>query len=289
MSDASATATPIPASTATPATPGITPVASPTERVQAWIDGRSLHIRFNNPARHNALSADMWQAIPALLAQAAADDAIRLVVFSGAGGKAFVSGADISQFDDLRAAREAVTRYEAMAEDALTAIADCAKPTLACIQGYCIGGGVNVAIACDLRIASSDSMFSIPAARLGLGYRYSAMKNLIDLIGPGAAKDLFFTARRIDAQEAHRLGLVSRTCAPEALPTLLVEYCDALAANAPLTVQAAKVITAEILKASPDIDLPRCQQLIRGCFESDDYAEGRRAFMEKRKPVFRGR
>ena len=205
------------------------------------------------------------------------------------GGKAFVSGADISQFEDQRAAREAVTRYEALAEQALTAIADCSKPTLACIQGYCIGGGVNVAIACDLRIASADSVFSVPAARLGLGYRFSAMKNLIDLIGPGAAKDLFFTARRVDAAEALALGLVSRTCAPEALPALLAEYCDALAANAPLTIQAAKVIAAEVQKSSSDIDMARCQQLIRGCFDSDDYAEGRRAFMEKRKPVFRGR
>ncbi len=269
--------------------PAVTALASPTERVQAWLDGSSLHIRFNNPARHNALSVDMWGAVPALLAQAVANDAVRLVVFSGAGDKSFVSGADISQFEDQRAAREAVVRYEALAEEALTAIADCAKPTLACIQGYCIGGGVNVAIACDLRIASSDSVFSVPAARLGLGYRFSAMKNLIDLIGPGATKDLFFTARRIDAQEALALGLVSRTCAPADLQALLAEYCDALGANAPLTIHAAKVIAAEVLKPASDIQLEHCQQLIRDCFDSADYAEGRRAFMEKRKPVFRGR
>lgn len=264
---------------------------SSTERVQSWMgeDGSTLHIRFNNPQRHNALSVDMWEAVPPLLEQAQADTRVRLVVFSGAGEKAFVSGADITQFEDMRAAREAVTRYEAMAEQALMGIHDFSKPTLACIRGWCIGGGVNVAMSCDIRIAASDAVFSIPAARLGLGYRYSAMKNLVDLVGPGVAKDLFFTARRIDAQEARSVGLVSRVCAPDQLETLLAEYTQALAVNAPLTVQAGKAIMAEILKPSPEVDHDKCRQLIRACFESEDYAEGRHAFMEKRKPVFKGR
>jgi enoyl-CoA hydratase/carnithine racemase len=264
---------------------------SPTERMQVWMepDGSTLQIRFNNPARHNALSVDMWEAVPPLLAQAEADERVRLVVFSGAGTKAFVSGADITQFDDMRAAREAVTRYEAMAEQALMGIYNFSKPTLACIRGYCIGGGVNVAMSCDIRIASSDAVFSIPAARLGLGYRYSALKNLVDLVGPGVAKDLFFTARRIDAREAREVGLITRVAEPEGLDALLAEYTEALAANAPVTVRAGKAIMAEILKPSPEIDHDKCRDLIRGCFESEDYAEGRRAFMEKRKPVFRGR
>lgn len=264
---------------------------SPTARVQCWMDadGSTLHIRFNNPERHNALSVDMWEAVPPLLAQAEADERVRLVVFSGAGEKAFVSGADISQFEDLRAAREAVARYEAMAEQALMGIYHCGKPTLACIRGYCIGGGVNVAMSCDIRIAASDAVFSIPAARLGLGYRYSALKNLVDLVGPGVAKDLFFTARRIGAQEAKEVGLISRVCSPEHLSALLAEYTQALAANAPLTVRAGKAIIAEILKPSPDVDNDKCRQLIQGCFQSEDYAEGRKAFMEKRKPVFRGK
>ena len=262
---------------------------SNTERVQAWLDGRALHIRFNNPARHNALSVDMWEAVPPLLALARDDDRVRIVVFSGAGEKAFVSGADITQFEDMRAAREAVAYYEKMAETTLMGIHDFPKPTLACIRGYCIGGGVNVAISCDIRIAAADAVFSIPAARLGLGYRYSAMKNLVDLIGPGAAKDLFFTARRIDGTDARALGLVSRIAAPEALDALLTEYTTALAENAPLTVMAGKAITREILKPSPDLDRDLCTALIRGCFDSADYTEGRTAFMQKRKPVFTGR
>jgi len=262
---------------------------SPTARVEAWLDATTLHIRFNQPAKHNALSVDMWEAIPPLLHEAAGDDRIRLVVFSGAGSKAFVAGADISQFEDMRAQAQAVARYETMAEAALEGIDRFPKPTLACIRGYCVGGGVNVAIACDLRIATSDSTFFVPAARLGLGYRASAMKNLVDLIGPGAAKDLFFTARRIGADEAKVLGLINRVCPPDALDALLAEYIAAMAANAPLTIQAAKAVIGEILKPDADFDAEKCQALIRGCFESEDYAEGRRAFMEKRQPVFKGK
>ncbi|MBI5277462.1 MAG: enoyl-CoA hydratase/isomerase family protein [Burkholderiales bacterium] len=262
---------------------------SPIDRVQTWLDTTTLHIRFNNPAKHNALSVDMWEAVPPLLKLAEDDDRVRLVVFSGAGEKSFVSGADISQFEDMRAAREAVKHYEAMAEATLTGIHDFAKPTLACIRGWCIGGGVNVAIACDLRIATADSVFSIPAARLGLGYRYSAMKNLVDLVGPGAAKDLFFTARRIDGNEAKAIGLVNRVCEPAQLDELLAEYTKSVGENAPLTIRAGKFITREVLKASPQADLDTSAALIRACFESADYTEGRTAFMEKRKPAFGGR
>ena len=263
--------------------------ASPTDRVQVRLDAAALHIVFNNPARHNALSVDMWGAVPALLTQAAADERVRVVVFSGAGDKAFVSGADISQFEDQRAAREAVAHYEALAEDALLAIERSAKPTLACIRGWCLGGGVNVAIACDIRIASSDSTFSIPAARMGLGYRYSALKNLVNLIGVGAAKDLFFTARRIGGAEACRLGLVSRIAEADELPALLAEYTTAIAENAPLTIAAAKTIIGEILKPSSELDTALCQDLILRCFQSEDYTEGRSAFMHKRRPQFKGR
>ena len=264
---------------------------SNTERVKVWLDedGSTLQIQFNNPDRHNALSMDMWEAVVPLLSTAESDDRIRLVVFSGAGEKAFVSGADITQFEDLRAAQEAVARYESVAEQALMGIYNFSKPTLASIKGYCIGGGVNVAMSCDIRIASSDAVFAIPAARLGLGYRYSALKNLVDLVGPAMAKDLFFTARRIDANEARNIGLITRVCETGELPALQAEYKKVLAENAPITVRAGKAIIAEILRASPEIDHDKCRQLIRDCFESEDYSEGRRAFMEKRKPVFRGK
>ena len=262
---------------------------STTERVKTWLDGQVLHIRFNNPAKHNALSMDMWEAVPALLARAATDDNVRMVVFSGEGEKAFVSGADISQFEDMRAAKEAVKKYEAVAEAALEGIYEFAKPTLAWIRGYCIGGGVNVAISCDLRIAAANATFSIPATRLGLGYRFSAMRNLANLVGPGNAKDIFFTGRRFDGTEAQRMGLVNRIAPVEGLDALLAEYTTAICSGAPLTIKAGKRIIQEVLKLDGDFDADMCRRLILDCFESDDYAEGRRAFMEKRKPAFKGK
>ena len=262
---------------------------SGTERVKTWLDAAVLHIRFNNPAKHNALSLDMWEAVPALLGKAAKDDNVRMVVFSGEGGKSFVSGADISQFEDLRAQKEAVKKYEVVAEEALQGIYNFEKPTVAWIKGYCIGGGLNVAISCDLRIASSDSTFSVPATRLGLGYRFSAMKNLTDLVGPGAAKDIFFTARRLDAQEALRIGLVNRVAEADRMDALLEEYAKAITTGAPLTIKAGKRIIREVLKPDAAIDMDMCRRLILACFESEDYAEGRKAFMEKRKPVFKGK
>jgi enoyl-CoA hydratase/carnithine racemase len=262
---------------------------STTERVKTWLDGQVLHIRFNNPAKHNALSADMWEAVPPLLARAEKDDNVRMAVFSGEGGKAFVSGADISQFEDIRAAKEAVARYEQMAEAALQGIFEFPKPTVACIQGYCIGGGVNVAISCDIRVASSNSVFSIPATRLGLGYRFSAMKNLVQLVGPGFAKDIFFTGRRLDAAEALRIGLVNRVADAAGLDALLAEYTTAITTGAPLTIKAGKRIMQEVLALDADFDRDMCRRLILDCFESEDYAEGRKAFMEKRKPAFKGK
>ena len=260
-----------------------------TERLQTSLDDSVLHIRFNNPAKHNALTMDMWEGLPRLLEQAESDDRVRLVVFSGAGDKSFISGADISQFEDMRAAKEAVKRYEQTAESALQGIYEFAKPTIACIRGYCIGGGLNVAIACDIRIASADSVFSIPATRLGLGYRFSAMQNLADLVGPGFAKDIFFTGRRLDAAEASRIGLVNRVVQPNELDALLGEYTSAIKTGAPLTIKAGKRILREVLKRSGDADMGLCRKLIAECFESEDYTEGRRAFMEKRKPIFKGR
>jgi enoyl-CoA hydratase/carnithine racemase len=262
---------------------------SPTERVKTWLEGAVLNIRFNNPAKHNALSVDMWEAVPILLDQAEKDARVRVVVFSGEGPKAFVSGADISQFEDMRAAKEAVKRYEQMAEAALMGIHDFGKPTLAAIHGFCLGGGVNVAISCDIRLAAADSVFAIPATRLGLGYRFSALKNLVDLVGPGRAKDIFFTARRLDAAEALAIGLVNRVVPREGLEALVAEYATMIATGAPLTVKAGKRIIREVLKPDADIDRDLCRRLILDCFESEDYAEGRAAFMEKRKPVFRGK
>ena len=260
-----------------------------TDKMLSRKDGAVGWMTFNNPERHNAVSLEMWLAAERILTDFASDPAVRVVVVTGAGGKAFVSGADISKFESERASADAVEAYSKTTDRVYKLLADLPKPTIAMIRGYCIGGGVNVAISCDIRLAASDSVYAVPATRLGLGYRFSALKNLVDLVGPGFAKDIFFTGRRLPAAEALAIGLVNRVVPVEEVDALVAEYATMIATGAPLTVKAGKRIIREVLKPDADIDMDLCRRLILDCFESEDYAEGRTAFMEKRKPVFRGK
>jgi enoyl-CoA hydratase/carnithine racemase len=255
-------------------------------RIDARKDGAIGWMIFNNPARRNAVSVGMWQAVPGVLEDFAADPAIRVVVLAGAGDKAFVSGADISQFESQRSTPEAVQRYEEIGDAAQSKLQNFDKPTIAMIRGYCIGGGVNIASACDLRIAAEDARFSIPAARMGLGYRASSMKKLVDIVGAAYAREIMITARQFSAAEAKEMGLVHRVASVPELEKLTREYCEAIAANAPLTMRAAKRIIREVVKS--DFDASLCNAWVKECFDSADYKEGRTAFMEKRKPVFKG-
>ena len=259
-----------------------------TQRMLARKDGAIGWMTFNNPARHNAVSLDMWQAVPNILDEFARDDAIRVVVLAGAGGKAFVSGADISEFGERRASREAVLEYNRIADHAHRAIVECRKPTIAMIQGYCIGGGLAVALCCDLRIASENSRFGVPAAKLGLGYGFPGIKRLADVVGPSFAKEIFFTARQFDTEEAHLMGLVNRVVPDAELEAYVKNYAETIAANAPLTVKAVKYIVGEVLKDESKRNVARCAEMVEQCFTSNDFIEGRRAFMEKRKPAFTG-
>ena len=258
-----------------------------TERIIARKDGAIGWLIFNNPERRNAVSLDMWQAIPGVLGDFGADDAIRVVVLAGAGDKAFVSGADISQFEKQRSTAETVAHYDEIGEKAQTALKNFDKPVIAMIRGYCIGGGLNIANLCDLRIAADDARFGIPAAKMGLGYRASSMKNLVDVVGKAAALEVMITARQFTADEARHMGLVHKVVPVAALEKATREYCDMIAANAPLTMRSAKRIIREV--ARNDYDAAACSAWVKECFDSDDYREGRRAFMEKRKPVFKGR
>lgn len=262
-------------------------VASGTPRILARKEGATGWLTFNNPERRNAVSVDMWEAIPRVFAAFHADPEVRVIVLTGAGDKAFVAGADISQFESQRASEEGVRRYEEIGDAAQAAILESEKPVVAMIRGFCIGGGLNIANACDLRVASDDSRFAIPAAKMGLGYRASAMKMLVDVVGPAKAKEIMLTARQFSAVEAKEMGLLHRITPKEGLEAAVKEYCEAIAANAPLTMKAAKRIIREVTRTQPDVDL--CKALVRACMESEDYKEGRRAFMEKRKPVFSGR
>jgi enoyl-CoA hydratase/carnithine racemase len=258
-----------------------------TERIIARRDGAIGWLVFNNPERRNAVSLDMWEAIPRVLDDFGADPAIRVVVLTGAGEKAFVSGADISQFEKERSNAEAVKRYDEIGERAQSRLAAYEKPLLAMIRGYCLGGGVGIATACDLRIAADDARFGIPAAKMGLGYRASSMKKLVDLVGKPAALEIMITARQFTAAEALQIGLVHKVVPVAELETATRAYCDMIAANAPLTIRTAKRVIAEVMKTA--YDGASCDRWVKECFESEDYIEGRRAFMEKRKPVFKGR
>jgi enoyl-CoA hydratase/carnithine racemase len=260
-----------------------------SDRIEARREGAIGWLIFDNPARRNAVSVGMWQAIPAVLEDFGADPAIRVVVLAGAGDRAFVSGADISQFEAQRSGPEAVQRYEEIAENAQARLYAFDKPTVAMIRGYCLGAGVNIASACDVRIAADDARIGIPAARLGLGYRASATKNLLDLVGAANAREMLLTGRQLTAAEAREMGLVHKVVEAGSLELATREYCEGLAANAPLTMRTAKRMIRELLRPPREFDAAQARAWVKECFDSADYAEGRKAFMEKRKPLFTGK
>jgi len=261
---------------------------SQTDKMLAHKQGGVGILTFNNPERHNAVSLEMWKTTKRMLDDFAADSDIRVVVLTGAGGKSFVSGADISKFASERATLEASRAYNVKSDAAYSSIAEFPKPTIAMIKGYCIGGGVGLAVCCDLRICSDNSRFAVPAARLGLGYGYSGLKRLVDVVGPSFAKEIFYTARQFDAEEALAMGLVNRVVAAGELESYVENITDMICSNAPLTIKAVKFTVGEMLKDEAKRNLARSTELVEQCFASRDYTEGRTAFMEKRKPVFTG-
>ncbi len=262
---------------------------SKTERMIAEKEGAIGWITFNNPARHNAVSMDMWEALFDIVSDYGADEAIRVIVLKGAGDKAFVSGADISEFEQKRSSPETTRAYHELSHKASTALSNVNKPTIAMIRGYCIGGGVSTALSCDLRIAGDNARFGVPAARLGLGYEYDGVRKLVDVVGPSFAKEIFFTARQFTAAEALAMSLVNRVVVDGELEAFVRGYAAAIAANAPLTVASIKTIVAEALKDESVRDRALCDRVVDECFNSADYVEGRSAFMDKRKPNFSGR
>lgn len=259
-----------------------------TEKMLSRVKDGVGYITFNNPEKHNAVSIEMWDALEQILDGFRSSQNIRVIVLSGAGGKAFVSGADISKFDKERSSKEAVLSYNKRTQKVYENLETFPKPTIAMIDGYCIGGGLNLAVCCDIRICSEKSKFAMPAAKLSLGYPFSSIKRLFDVMGPGMAKHFMFTAEKISASEALACGLVQKLVSEDNIDSYVKDYALNIANNAPLTIKAMKQIGIEISKNSDERDLLLCEKLASACFDSEDYKEGRKAFMEKRKPNFQG-
>jgi enoyl-CoA hydratase len=246
-------------------------------------------ITFNNPEKRNAMSLDMWEGFGHALIELRDDTEARVVILVGAGDKAFVSGADISQFEKTRHNAAASEEYSKRSAAERTLLADYPKPTIACIRGFCLGGGMQVAMLADIRIAADNSQFGIPAAKLGIAYGYDGLKNLVSLVGPSWARLLMYTGMRIDSAEAVRIGLVDRVVPDTELWSATLDIARTISGNAPLAIQAAKITIAQVLKDPDKRDMDAIKQIGLACMDSEDFREGRRAFMEKRKPQFRGR
>ena len=259
------------------------------QKIYGRREGAVGHIVFNNPAKLNAVSLDMWDGFVGMLKDYEKDPEVRCVVVSGAGGKAFVSGADISKFESERANAEAQVRYDAISKEGYEALYNFPRPTIAKVTGYCIGGGMNVAACCDMRFCNEGARFGVPAAKLGLGYGFLRIERLSRIVGLPRAMEFLFTAKQYSSKEAYDMGLVNAVAPDAELDALVAKATDAISQNAPLTIALAKATAREIAKPEAERDLKKLDAMTVACFDSEDFKEGRRAFMEKRKPMFKGR
>jgi enoyl-CoA hydratase/carnithine racemase len=264
---------------------------------KSYADGKILQsvsegvgvITFNNPEKRNAMSLEMWEGLGSALIELRDNPDVRVVILVGAGDKAFVSGADISQFEKTRHNAEASEAYSRRSAAQRALLADYPKPTIACIRGFCLGGGMQVAMLTDIRFASDNSQFGIPAAKLGIAYGYDGLKHLVSLVGPSWARLIMYTGMRIDAAEALRIGLVDRLLPDAELWNATMEIARTISGNAPLAIKAAKITIAQVLKDNDQRDMDAIRQIGMACMDSEDFREGRTAFMEKRKPQFKGK
>lgn len=256
--------------------------------LQSVVDGVGV-ITFNNPDKRNAMSLEMWEGLGEALTALRDNPAVRVVILVGAGDKAFVSGADISQFEKVRHNAAASEEYGKRSAAQRALLADYPKPTIACIQGFCLGGGMQVAMLTDMRIAAHDSQFGIPAAKLGIAYGFDGLRHLVSLVGPSWARLLMYTGMRIDSAEALRIGLVERVIPDDQLWGETMAIAETISHNAPLAIKAAKITIAEVLKDESARDMNAIKAIGTACMDSADFREGRQAFMEKRRPQFRGK
>jgi enoyl-CoA hydratase len=267
---------------------GVTREYAGGKMLAAKDDGVGL-VTFNQPEKRNAMSMEMWAGLGDILDEFAEDGSVRVVILTGAGNKAFVSGADISQFEKNRSNADAQQEYDRQTSIGRAKFAAFPKPVIARIRGFCLGGGLAIAMQADLRIAAVDSQFGIPAAKLSIAYAPDSVKRLIDLVGPAHARMILYTAKRIDAEEAERIGLINRMVEDEALNDEVLDIARTIADNAPLSVAASKLTINQMLKDESQRDMAAIARMMEVCFNSADYKEGRTAFMEKRPPRWVGR
>ncbi len=260
-----------------------------TDKILAQVEDGIGWLTFNNPERRNAMSLEMWQATGDALEAFQSDPSVRVVVMKGAGGKAFVSGADISQFDKVRSNADQAKEYARISDWGRAWLVRFDKPLIAMINGVCIGGGLAIALSADVRFACTGSRFGIPAAKLGLGYAYSGLAMLARLVGPSSARDIMFTGRFLENDEALRIGLINFVTEEADLEARVRAYAAIIAGNAPLTIRAAKASVSAYEHYADSQVSDELNAMIDACFNSADYAEGRKAFAEKRKPKFQGR
>jgi enoyl-CoA hydratase/carnithine racemase len=268
-----------------------------TKTEKSFADGKILKhvsdgvgvLTFNNPEKRNAMSLEMWEGVGQALTELRDDPEVRVVVLVGAGDKAFVSGADISQFEKTRHNAAAAEQYSKKSDAQRALLGNYPKPTISCIRGFCLGGGMQVAMLTDIRIAAEDSQFGIPAAKLGIAYGYDGLRNLVSLVGPSWARLIMYTGMRIDSKEALRIGLVDRVVPTNELWGATMGIATTISGNAPLAIKAAKLTIAQVLKDPADRDMAAIKQVSIDCMDSEDFREGRQAFMEKRKPQFKGK
>jgi enoyl-CoA hydratase/carnithine racemase len=264
-------------------------MTSRTDSIQVDVDSGVGWLTLNQPERHNAISRDMWLGIAEAVDRFQRSDAVRVVVLRGAGGKAFAAGADITEFDALNATAKQSAEYRAPHDRGMDVLYKLDKPVIAMIQGYCIGAGLAMALTADVRFATPGSRFAIPAAKLGLGYDYEGIATLARLVGPSVARDVLFSGRQLDATEALAVGLINVVESDDRLLARTQAYAELIARNAPLTIKASKAAIRLYEQTSQSGATPEVERLIAQCYDSRDYAEGRKAFAEKRRPQFEGR